>query len=497
MARPCTVCCSPHHERVDVELAGGTPLAVVARRHHLSSDAVRRHREAHLSPALRKLSLEKVRAGSAEVAYAATVDRLEDLITRLERLLSVAEEKRSLIGGATLAREIRGGLELVARLRGELSDQPQVAVVNVLSGPGAGRRDRRHPGSNGTLARGPSRHFRAPRSPRRSTTGRAAVSRLTAWLVGATDPVKFAMSLKVSPDKWQARVLRSTAPRLHLNCSRQVGKSTVTSLVALHRALYFPDSTVLVVSPTDRQSGELFAKISAFYRTLGKPVGPEAENIHSLRLENGSRILSLPASDSGIRGFSADFVAIDEAARVPGALYEAVSPMLAVTGGRMVALSTPAGRRGWWWEASLSSHWEHVIIPATMCPRISQAFLNDERERLGERVFKQEYECSFEDNAGQAFSGDDVSAVFDAPAPPRPLPLPDRPAPSFDRREAEMARMGRVFRPGHTFADVPRKLAPGCEHRWHSSGAYCVFCFGPREEANDALPRRRFGASQR
>jgi len=131
--RACTVCTSPAHALVDTELAGGTPLAVVARRHRLSSDAVRRHREAHLSPALRKLSLEKVRAESAEGAFGATVDRLEGLIGRLEALLSVAEERKSLIGGATLAREIRGALELVARLRHELDDRPQNVTVNVLA----------------------------------------------------------------------------------------------------------------------------------------------------------------------------------------------------------------------------------------------------------------------------------------------------------------------------------------------------------------------------
>jgi len=133
--RACTVCTSPAHALVDTELAGGAPLAAVARRHRLSSDAVRRHRESHLSPALKRLSLEKVRAESAESAFSATVDRVESLVGRLEALLSVAEERKSLVGGATVARELRQCLELISRLRGELDDRPQNLTVNVLASP--------------------------------------------------------------------------------------------------------------------------------------------------------------------------------------------------------------------------------------------------------------------------------------------------------------------------------------------------------------------------
>jgi hypothetical protein len=38
---------------------------------------------------------------------------------------------------------------------------------------------------------------------------------------------------------------------------------------------------------------------------------------------------------------------IDEASRVDDTLYLAVRPLLAVSGGRLVALSTPFGKRGW------------------------------------------------------------------------------------------------------------------------------------------------------
>lgn len=59
-------------------------------------------------------------------------------------------------------------------------------------------------------------------------------------LAAALDPVALARTMGSAPDPWQARVLRSPANRVMLNCARQVGKSTVTSILAGHAALYDP-----------------------------------------------------------------------------------------------------------------------------------------------------------------------------------------------------------------------------------------------------------------
>lgn len=133
--RVCTVCRSTERNGIDAALAGGETLAAVARRFNVSRDAARRHREAHLSPALAKVALERVGEESARAALDFTVDRVEGLVGRLEALLSVAEERKSLTAGANVARELRQCLELVAKLRGELDERPQVAVVNVLTTP--------------------------------------------------------------------------------------------------------------------------------------------------------------------------------------------------------------------------------------------------------------------------------------------------------------------------------------------------------------------------
>ena len=113
----------------------------------------------------------------------------------------------------------------------------------------------------------------------------------------ALDRRAFARALGLEPDPWQEELLRSTSDRVLLNCSRQSGKSTMTAVIALHRALYHPGSLILCLAPALRQSQELFGKVLGFYRDLGRPVTPQAERKPSLEPENGSRIVTLPGSE--------------------------------------------------------------------------------------------------------------------------------------------------------------------------------------------------------
>jgi hypothetical protein len=135
MGRHCTVCVSPRRAQIDAVLAGGESLPAVARQYKVSPDALRRHRSAHLSPALIKVAIEKYGEITAASGYEATVTRLESLIDRLEGLLTIAEDRKSLIGGANVAREIRQSLELISRLRGELDTRPVNTTINVLTTP--------------------------------------------------------------------------------------------------------------------------------------------------------------------------------------------------------------------------------------------------------------------------------------------------------------------------------------------------------------------------
>lgn len=229
------------------------------------------------------------------------------------------------------------------------------------------------------------------------------------------DPARLMTEAGMPPDPWQRDLLRSNAPRVLLNCCRQSGKSTTTAALALHGALYRPGSLVLMLSPSLRQSGELFRKVLDLRGALGESIPAEAESALRLELANGSRIISLPGKEATVRGYSGvRLLIVDEAARVPDELYFAIRPMLAVSGGRLIALSTPFGRRGWFHDAWHSEEpWERVLLPARECPRIGASFLEEERRSMPAWFFTQEYECAFADTDDQLYSSEDIFRAAD------------------------------------------------------------------------------------
>jgi Terminase large subunit, T4likevirus-type, N-terminal len=224
----------------------------------------------------------------------------------------------------------------------------------------------------------------------------------------ALDRVSFAHVLGLEPDPWQERLLRSSSDRVLLNCCRQSGKSTMAALIALHRALYRPSALVLVLAPAERQAKETFSKVADLYRKTnpGHAIPHDSFRKLGMELTNGSRIEALPGTEKTIRGFSdPDLLLLDEAARVDDGLYFAVRPMLAVSGGALMMLTTPHGKRGVFYEEWTGGRgWERYEVPASECPRIPESFLEEEREALPSWVYRQEYECSFEETEDQVFT---------------------------------------------------------------------------------------------
>jgi hypothetical protein len=212
-----------------------------------------------------------------------------------------------------------------------------------------------------------------------------------------------------------------------LCCARQVGKTTAVSALALWTSLYVPGSLTILISPSLRQSTLLYRRVGEFWRALGKPYGSVEENATSLILGNGSSLVSLPNSPDTVRGYAgARLVVVDEAAMVDDELFAVVSPMVSVSRGRLVALSTPRGRRGTFHDAwhDTGDTWERIRVTAWESPLHDPAFLERERRVLGKRAFMQEYECVFNDMIGAVFDTDTILNAFRSDKPPFPLPVP-------------------------------------------------------------------------
>jgi hypothetical protein len=230
--------------------------------------------------------------------------------------------------------------------------------------------------------------------------------------------VRIMRKLGLEPDPWQVEVLEAGHPRLLLNCSRQAGKSTVVAILGLVEAIFVPATKVLLLSGCLRQSTELFRIVTDFYHRLRKPF-LERQTAEELVLNNCSRIVCLPCREDTIRGYSrVSLLIIDEAARVPDDLYRAVRPLLAVSEGRLICLSTPYGKPGFFHDcwANGGDDWHRIEAPVERIDCISPAFLARERRALGESWYRQEYQCSFEALEGLVYP-DFAHCVMPGPAP--------------------------------------------------------------------------------
>jgi hypothetical protein len=223
------------------------------------------------------------------------------------------------------------------------------------------------------------------------------------------------------PLPWQRALLRSQSDKVLLNAHRQAGKSQATAALAVWTALFDPGSLILIVSASQRQSNELFDKVKATYKTLGEPIPAREDNAITLRLSNASRIVSLPDSIDTIIGYSAPrLIIIDESSRVSDETYFGLRPMLTRSRGKMVALSTPRGKRGWWYEAWIDreSNWTRIEYPVTENPHIDPDYLEEEKRLLGPRWYAQEYLCVFTEAQDQYFPDEAIDAAFSSDRPP-------------------------------------------------------------------------------
>lgn len=232
----------------------------------------------------------------------------------------------------------------------------------------------------------------------------------------ALDPVEFSRYIGIDPDPWQAEVLRYEGKRLLLNCSRQSGKSTTTATKALHTGLYRPRSLILLVSPSLRQSQELFRKVKDGYNAMQDRPALLEDNKLSMTFANNSRIISLPGDQATVRGYSGvTMILEDEAAQVRDEFYQAILPMLIINDGTFVAMSTPFGKRGHFFEewSAGGAEWKKIEITADMCPRITEEQLEAQRRSLGDMFFRQEFCCEFVDTEDQTFKYDLIQRAFD------------------------------------------------------------------------------------
>lgn len=170
--------------------------------------------------------------------------------------------------------------------------------------------------------------------------------------------VRISKAESITLDKWQKEVIDEVEINkfnLAIRAGRQVGKSTVISIAAGRYAVNNVKSSIMIISATERQAYLLFLKVLNYlhdnYRKYIK-MGKDRPTKTQINLTNGSTIRCLPTGQDGlgIRGYTVNLLIADEAAFVNKDVWQAVIPMLATTGGRIILLSTPMGKSGYFYD---------------------------------------------------------------------------------------------------------------------------------------------------
>jgi len=248
----------------------------------------------------------------------------------------------------------------------------------------------------------------------KSTNKSKPSSKTETHLWNAPNAVAYAEKrLEIKLDDWQKEYIAHEGNTV-VRAGRQSGKSFAESLRVALFALLNPNTSTLIIASVDRQSVELLEKVKAQimglapYQIIGKPT------FHKIILKNGSKIMAEPAGQTGygLRGFTVNKLVADEAHYIPDAVFVAIRPMLATTGGTLDLLSTPRGNEGFFYDCFQSDDFHKIHIMSKDCPRISDEFLEQERKRMTKLEYCQEYEAEFLDSLMQFFSRELIEECF-------------------------------------------------------------------------------------
>lgn len=199
------------------------------------------------------------------------------------------------------------------------------------------------------------------------------------------DPAYFA-ERAIGQPLWdyQADFARSTARYRVMCAGRQVGKSRLLAVCALHAAYTKADTCVLIISNGEDASKRVISDCHTLTSRSDLLRGSILDDRMSmLTLGNGSTVQSIPASDARARGNSVDLLIVDEAGFIKESLWQAAEPsILARPGSRVILASTPWGSaehffrqhytqglnspndevRSWHWPSSVSPIADHSLI---------------------------------------------------------------------------------------------------------------------------------------
>jgi len=222
-------------------------------------------------------------------------------------------------------------------------------------------------------------------------------------------PVDYAEKvLGVKPFPYQAELLLDENKRIVACMGRQTGKTTTIAM----KAIYFADTnsnvTVLITSPSLRQSMIMFDRIATFVYSIPHLRNKIVRATRTLiQFENGSRIIALPCSENLLRGYTAQMVICDEASFMPEeVITQVIFPMLSTTDGYAIFLSTPWGKDHFFYRAFVNPAYSVHKVKSSECPLIKPEFLEEMKTNMTREAYLMEYEAEFVEALNSYFPQD-------------------------------------------------------------------------------------------
>lgn len=190
---------------------------------------------------------------------------------------------------------------------------------------------------------------------------------------------------------------------------RRFGK-THLAIREMCKAASEPDQKVWYVSPSYRMSKQIvWDQLKKRLQALNwcKKINESEMNIW---LVNGS-VISLKGADNeqSLRGVGLDFIVLDEFQDIsPKAWQEVLRPTLSDTGGGALFTGTPKGISNWAYDLYQQAtvdpeNWESFQYTTLEGGQVPEEEIEQAKQDLDERTFRQEYEASFETYTGQVY----------------------------------------------------------------------------------------------
>jgi len=225
---------------------------------------------------------------------------------------------------------------------------------------------------------------------------------------------------KFEPYPFQVRIIKA----FHKNrftialTARQMGKTTCAAGFLLWKAMFTPDSTILVTANKLVQALEIMDRIRYAYENCPDYIrcGIKKYNEGTISFDNGSKIVARATSPDAGRGLSITLLYLDEFAFVPPNkaqdFWTSIQPVLS-TGGACIITSTPKSDEDqfaqiWKGAEDNTDEWGNprkdglgrnnffaVKVPWHEHPERDETWATPYREQLGEARFRQEFECDF------------------------------------------------------------------------------------------------------